>query len=94
MFSRCRYASIYHDLISIPLVVGTSVGQAVAFNLNRATRHGGALAMIESAFGASIRFQDSTFSNNSARLGGAVYQDSAAAFQLLQTPYGTSFLSG
>lgn len=66
----------------------------MAFNLNRASRNGGALAMIESAFGASTRFQDSTFSNNSARLGGAVFEDSAAAFQLMQTQYGTSFLSG
>eukprot|EP00210_Caulerpa_lentillifera_P007343 g7019.t1 len=76
------------------LAAGTVVGQEVTFNLNHALRNGGAVAMIEGAFGSSIGFQDSTFSNNSARLGGAIYQDSSATFYLLRTRRGLSFLSG
>eukprot|EP00210_Caulerpa_lentillifera_P006050 g5782.t1 len=76
------------------LAAGTVLGQAVSFNLNRATRNGGAVAAIEAAFGGSIGFQDSSFSNNSARLGGAIYQDSAATFRLTKTTRGNSFLSG
>lgn len=50
--------------------------------------------MIEGAYGGIITIQDSTFTNNSAKLGGAVYHSSSSTFFMLATWRGESILSG